>query len=142
MAKSNKLTKLHGEHFAQARVLTIALGTDDEQMIWKNQSGRTVKVTTVTFTPDEAHTGAATNNMTLGVLNRGLAGLGTAVVAPFKEYASGVNLVKYAPDDIPVSAVAADVLVDDGEALSFDKVESGTGLAMPDGLVTISFEFQ
>lgn len=141
MAERPRATQLPGTVSANGSVITVALGTDLDQEIWSNKTGAPVQITAVTFTPDAAHTGAATNNMTLGIVNKELDGLGTVIVAPQKAYVSGVNLVAFQNDDIPVSATAADVRVEIDEVLAFSKVENGTGLAQPAGLVTIEYRF-
>ncbi len=141
MAERPRVTQLPGTQSKDASVITVALGTDLDQEIWTNKTGAPVEITAVTFTPDAAHSGAATNNMTLGVVNKELLGIGTVIVAPQKAFVSGVDLVAFKPDDIPVSATAADVRVEKGEVLAFSKVENGTGLAQPAGLVTIEYKF-
>lgn len=141
MAERPRVTQLPGTQSKDASVITVALGTDLDQEIWTNKTGAPVEITAVTFTPDAAHSGAATNNMTLGVVNKELLGVGTVIVAPQKAFVSGIDLVAFKPDDIPVSTTAADVRVETGEVLAFSKVENGTGLAQPAGLVTIEYRF-
>ena len=141
MAERPRATQLSGAQSASGAVITVALGTDLDQEIWANKTGAPVEITAVTFTPDAAHTGAATNNMTLGVVNKELLGVGTVIVAPQKAYVSGVDLVAFQSDDIPVSTTAANKRVEIDEVLAFSKVENGTGLAQPAGLVTIEYKF-
>lgn len=142
MAERPRNTQLPGTQSADAaNVVVVALGTDLDQPIWTNKTGAPVKITAVTFTPEEAHSGAATNNMTLGIVNKELVGVGTVIVAPQKAYVSGVDLIAYAPDDIPVSTTAADVRVEIDESLAFSKVENGTGLEQPPGIVTLEYQF-
>ncbi len=141
MAERPFITQLPGVQNDSGSVITVALGTDLDQEVWINKTGAPVEVTAVTFTPDAAHSGAATNNMTLGIVNKELLGVGTVIVAPQKAYVSGVDLVAFKPDDIPVSATPADKRVEIDEVLAFSKVENGTGLAQPAGRVTIEYKF-
>lgn len=140
MAAYPSLAAQRGPNMAGGHVEEVALGTSEDQAIWKNSLGVNVRITKATFVPDAAHTGADTNHMTLGIVNKELLGVGTVVVAPQKLYASGVDLVAYKPEDLPLSATAADLVIADGEVVAFSKAEVGSGLASPAGTVELQMD--
>lgn len=140
MSKSNKIADLPGDHVAQARTALVALGSDDEFPVWENSTGKQVKITGVVFIPETAVTGDDTNNFLLKIVNRGLLGVGSTAVTVVKEYDTGTDLVALKPDTIALSATAASLLVEPGEVLTFEKTETATGLALPAGLVHITYE--
>jgi hypothetical protein len=93
-------------------------------------------VTAVTYTPATAITGAATNNRTFVLVNKGLAGTGTTVVASLN-MASGVNAAADDEKAITLTATAADKVVAEGDILAFQSTHIGTGIADPGGLVRV-----
>lgn len=96
-------------------------------------------VTAVEYIPESAITGAATNNRTVSLVNKGQAGAGTTVIATLN-FASGVNAAANDQKTIPLSATAADLVVAEGDVLQWRSIAVGTGIADPGGLarVTIS----
>src|SRR4051812_36357707 len=62
-------------------------------------------VTGVTYIPVSTITGAATNNRTVSVVNKGTTGVGTTVIASII-YAAGVNATGSDENDVTLSAVA------------------------------------
>lgn len=95
-------------------------------------------VSAVTYTPIAAITGAATNNRTLSLVNKGQAGVGTTVVATLN-FALGVNGVADEPVVLPLSAVAGATAVAQGDVLAFVSAAVGTGIVDPGGLVEVTF---
>lgn len=93
------------------------------------------KVTRVDFTPVSDVTGAATNHFSAQLRNRGAAAAGTTDVATLA-FDNGVNATAFVPKAITV-ATTDDSNVAEGDVLTFEKVIVGTGLAMPEGLVTV-----
>lgn len=138
--KGGRSKTIPGRHEEQMRIAVVALGTSENFALWFNNSGKTVRVKKVTFVPDDAHSGAATNNMILSATNRGVDGLGSTVIAT-KTYISGVDLVAFLGDDITLSTTEANTEVPDLASISFDKGESGTGLASPAGVAILEFEY-
>ena len=132
---------LSGIHTIRSTIPGVALGSSEDRAIWCNPFDARAKVVACRVLPDAAHTGADTNNMKLGLVNKEKLGVGPVVVAPLKAYTSGVDLVAFKPDTIPVSTTAADVIIDEGEVLAFSKDEDGTGLASPDLVVEVDVEF-
>lgn len=93
-------------------------------------------VTRVVYIPAAAITGVATNNRSVTVTNRLQDGSGTAVVATLG-FASGVNAVKDDAKTVPLSGTAANLVVAQGDVLTFDSAHVGTGIADPGGVVEV-----
>jgi hypothetical protein len=91
-------------------------------------------VTTVTYHPDAAITGANTNSRTVTLYNRGQAGSGTTVVAQLA-FVSGVNAAQFAGKAITLSVVANATTVAAGDILEWNSLHVGTGIADPGGMV-------
>lgn len=92
-------------------------------------------VTAVTFTSTATITGAATNNFKARVRNR-TTGAGDVEVAGLT-FDNAINATAYVPKAVTVSATAANLNIATGDVVSVEKIVNGTGLAMPDGLLTI-----
>jgi hypothetical protein len=95
-------------------------------------------ITSVTYTPSAAITGAASPaSRTFTLTNRGQAGLGTTVAATLAMVA-GVNGVAYDEKPITLSGTAANLVVAAGDVLTFESTHvGGTGLVDPGGLVAV-----
>jgi hypothetical protein len=90
----------------------------------------------VSYTPVTAITGAATNNRTISVVNKGQTGVGTTVIATLA-FGSGVNAAANDEKALTLSATAADLVVAAGDILVFVSTHVGTGIADPGGLVQV-----
>jgi len=122
------------------RVAATAITTTSEVgavAVDLGSTGATGVVSGVTYTPDAAYTGAATNYRSFIVRNKGQAGAGTTVVAQ-RDGINAVNLVAYDETTIALSGTAANLIVTHGDVLSYYSVPAGTGIADPGGLLTIS----
>ncbi len=134
-------TSLDGEHPVQIRTPAIGATTSDEVLVWRNNTGRTVRISKAGFSPDTALTGAATNNLTLQFKSKVAAGTAKLNVTAIKTYASGTDIAQFAEDELVVSSTIADLLVLNGECVTLDKAENGTGLALPAGIATLEYTF-
>lgn len=141
MAERPGMTHIPGTQERQAAVIAIALGTADEVLVWMNNTGAPVNIKQAGFIPDEAHTGAATNNMALQFKSKTAAGAAKKNITAVKTYASGTDMTKFVKDALVVSTTAADVIVLDGESVTLDKTENGTGLGLPAGLAVLEFKY-
>lgn len=94
-----------------------------------------LKITAVKWVPATAITANGTNYFTLTLRNRGAAGAGAALPAS-RSYAA-TNSVAAVAEAMTLSATAADLNVAAGDVLTVEKLVTGTGLAMPDGVVQI-----
>lgn len=132
-----KLQDLQGEHTLTMDVAGQATaGTADEFVIGPVPF-RAV-VTAVRFTPKATITGAATNNFSLSLRNRGAAGAGTALVTAAKTFASGTNAPAFIADALTVTPANANVNA--GDVLTLERLVNGSGLAMPAGAVTVTLQ--
>lgn len=95
-----------------------------------------LKITGVKWIPAAAVTADPTNNFTLNLRNRGAAAAGAALPAS-RSYAA-TNSVAFVAEAMTLSATAADLLVSTGDVLTVSKVNTGTGLALPDGVIQVS----
>jgi hypothetical protein len=94
-------------------------------------------VTAVTFVPSAAITGAATNNRTVSLVNKGQTGVGTTVVATLT-FASGTNGVANDELAVTLSGTPANLVVAAGDVLQWRSIANGTGLADPGGLARVT----
>lgn len=94
-------------------------------------------VTSVSYTPEAAITGHATETRTLTLVNKGQAGLGTTVIATLA-FLAGINGVAFDEKAFTLSAVALATVVAAGDILAFVSTHTGsTGLADPGGLCQV-----
>ncbi len=94
-------------------------------------------VSAVTYVPTATITGAATNNRTISVVNRGQDGSGSTVVASLN-FAAGVNATGFDEKAITLSVVANATTVAAGDVLELRSAAVGTGIADPGGTAFIT----
>jgi hypothetical protein len=119
-----------------ARMPAVAAGSDADSAVCRAPFAGTV--TAVTYVPDATITGAATNNRTLSLRNKGQAGVGTTVVASLN-FANGTNATGYDETALTLSVVADATLVAAGDVLALQSLHVGTGIADPGGLAVVTF---
>lgn len=115
--------------------VTIA-ATTDTVVGEVDQAGR---VTSVSYTPEAAITGAASpNSRTFTLVNKGQAGAGTTTVATLA-MVLGVDGVAFDEKAITLTATAADRVVAAGDVLLWvsTAVTGGGGLVDPGGVVQV-----
>lgn len=95
------------------------------------------RVTSVSFTPEAAITGQATNFRTFRLLNKGAAGSGSTVIASLAFDGAGVTAAAFDEREITLSATEANRDVAAGDILAWDETVAGTGLASPGGLAQV-----
>lgn len=93
-------------------------------------------VTSVTYTPDSAITGAATDNRRVQLINKGQDGAGSTVVATLA-FDSGVNAAVTDEKTITLSRTSADVRVAEGDILAWVSTAVGTGIRDPGGYAQV-----
>lgn len=96
-------------------------------------------VTSVTYTPDGTITGAATNNRTVQLVNKGQSGAGSTVIATLN-FANGTNATAGDEKTIPLSGTPANLVVAAGDVLEWQSNAVGTGIADPGGLVKVNID--
>lgn len=136
-----KVNEQPGDHIDSSYVLGQATaGTVDSWPVFR-APGK-VKVTGVRWIPSAAVAGAVTNNFALTARNKGTDNTKNVAVTTAKTYDNGVNSVANAPESLTLSATAADLEMAAGEVLILDRTVNGTGLAMPDGQVEVSYQYR
>lgn len=112
-----------------------ALVTADQVVGEVKKAGR---VTSVSYTPEAAITGAASPaSRTFTLVNKGQAGVGTTTVATLA-MVGGVNAVAFDEKAITLSSTAADLVVVASDVLVWvSTAVGGTGLADPGGYVDV-----
>lgn len=96
-------------------------------------------VTAVTYAPNATITGAATNNRTFNLVNKGQTGVGTAVVATLN-MGNGTNAAAGDERAITLSATPANLVVAAGDVLEWQSVHIATGIVDPGGLVKVTID--
>ena len=94
-------------------------------------------VTSVTYAPVTAITGANTNTRSLSLVNKGQAGAGNTVIATI-QYNSGVNAAASDENAVTLSGTPANLNVVAGDILQWQSTAVGTGIADPGGLVAVT----
>lgn len=111
-------------------------GNDDDTVIGQAQFAGTV--TKVEYVPEAAITGAATNNRTVSLVNKGQAGSGTTTIATLT-FGNGTNAAANNEVALTLSGTASDLAVAAGDTLLWRSVHNGTGITDPGGLARITF---
>lgn len=130
------LADLRGDQIFSAEVAATAAGTAVEVPIVVLPFN--VKITGWKWVPGAAITANVTNFFTLTPRNRA-AGAGTVIPATARAYSS-VNGVATTPETLALSATAADLLATAGDVLTAHFTHSGSGLAIPAGLVQVAVQ--
>lgn len=94
-------------------------------------------VTLVEYVPGAGITGAATNNRTVGLVNKGQAGSGTTSVASLV-FDNGVNATANNEKAITLTATAADLNLAAGDTLLWTSTHNASGITDPGGLVRVT----
>lgn len=131
------VTELRGDQYYTAPVPPTAAGTAIEVPIVRLPFN--AKITSLVWVPSAAITANGTNYFTLTPRNRGAAGAGAAIPATARSYAS-VNSAALTPEALVLSGTAADLLAVAGDVLTASFTHTGSGLAIPAGLVQVSLQ--
>jgi hypothetical protein len=117
-------------------VVATVGNSDSDEIVVAEYNGT---VTAVTYTPDTTITGAATNNRTVQLVNKGQTGAGSTVIASLN-FASGTNATGGDEKTIPLSGTPANLIVAAGDVLEWQSNAVGTGIADPGGLVKVTID--
>lgn len=110
-------------------------GNDDDTVV--GQAPFDCTVTAVEYIPEAAITGAATNNRTVSLINKGQAGSGSTTVATLT-FDNGVNATAYNERAITLSGTAANLVLAAGDTLQWRSIHVASGIADPGGVVKIT----
>ena len=130
-----KLEDIQGNQTIEVDVASVATGTSDEQVAFVAPFNCTV--VSAKFTPAAAITGNDTNNHRLDVRNRGTDASGSTDIATYT-WSAGNDGVAFVPTDLTVTA--ANAVLAEGDVVTLEKVNAGSGLALPDGKLTIEIQ--
>lgn len=111
-------------------------GNDATTVLGRVQRAGTVSA--VTYTPAADVTGAATNNRTLTLVNKGQDGNGNTTVATLS-FGNGTNASDFDDKALSLSGTAANLDVAAGDVLAWVSAHVGTGITDPGGVVTVTF---
>lgn len=114
-----------------------AAGATDSVVIGKAPFDGTV--TAVTYTPEAAMTGHASDKRVFTIVNKGADGTGTDVVATL-DMTGGVSAAAFDEKAFTLSGTAANLAVEAGDVLAFVSTHAGSGIADPGGEVSITIE--
>lgn len=121
----------------EATVPAVTIAATADQVV--GEASKAGRVTSVSYTPEAAVTGAASpDSRTLSLVNKGQAGAGTTTVASLALVA-GVNLVAFDEKAITLTATVADRVVAAGDQLAWvsTAVTGAGGLVDPGGHVVV-----
>ena len=110
-------------------------GSNLNSIVYRVDSDGTV--TSVTYTPVTAITGANTNTRSVSLVNKGQSGAGSTVIATI-QYNSGVNAAAADENTVTLSGTPANLTVTAGDILQWQSTAVGTGIADPGGLVCVT----
>lgn len=130
------MTSPFGNVIERAVPAVSTAGNDDDTVLGKAPYAGVVSA--VEYIPESAITGAATNNRTVSLINKGQSGAGTTTVASLN-FANGVNASANDEKAIPLSGTAADLVVAAGDVLVWRSLHIATGIADPGGVVRVTF---
>lgn len=123
----------------RAEVPAVTIAATADQLVAESHVAGTV--TSVTYTPEAAVTGAASpDSRTLTLVNKGTDGsAGSDVTIATLALVSGVNLVAFDEKTITLSTTAADLIVAPGDQLVWvsTAVTGAGGLVDPGGVVEV-----
>lgn len=119
-----------------AAVPAVSAGSDATTIVCEAPFAGTI--TRVGYIPITAVTGADTNTRTLTVTNRGQSGSGSTVAATLA-LTNGVNAAAKDEKAVTLSGTAANLVVAEGDVLTFESTHAASGLADPGGRVVIEF---
>lgn len=138
-----QIKEIQGNHSLRVFVGGMATaGTDKKFALGKVPK---CTITGVTWIPQAAVTGDDTNNFAVAVQNAGqVDGTATTAVTATKTYVAtpATNSVAFLPEALTLSSTAANLDCADGDVLKLVRTHSGTGLAMPEGIIEITYKLR
>ena len=117
----------------QINTASLGAATDFDYVVCNAPWAGTV--TAVSYTPQAAITGTATNYRRLELENRGTAGSGTTVVASIDYDGAAVSTSSY--DEQALTIITASATVAAGDVLAWVSTSPGTGMADPGGTAEV-----
>lgn len=118
----------------EATIPAAGAAVDQDTIIGECPFDGTVSV--VELLPEAAVTGATATARTFNVINKGLTGVGTTVIATLALITSN-NMVAYDAKPFVLSAVAGALNVAKGDVLTLDETHASTGTAHTGGILRV-----
>lgn len=118
----------------QATIPALGAAVAGDQVIGEAPFACTL--TSATFTPEAAITGATATARTFTIVNKGAAGAGTTVMATLA-FVDTVNGVAFDEKAFTLSAVEGATTAAEGDVLAVVEAVAGGGTANPGGLVQV-----
>ena len=137
MAGLNALRGLAGVHKHSQKVPAHAAATATEQWPCFFAPFPCI-VTGCKVVPQTAATGDNTNTTNLNLISKGAAGSGTTELANL-DLVTGVNLTAYADSSLTVTGTLAQRTLAEGDVLTLQHEKVGTGVAVGEVIVEISY---
>lgn len=116
------------------RIGTIAAGTDDERCVFV--APHDIIIEKIYVTVGTTIAAGATNYTTLSLQNKGSAGTGTDEIATLNTNTGETTLTAYVPESF---GTLVNNTVNKGESISFKKVDTASGDAVDECLVTVCY---
>ena len=134
-----KTNQIMGTHKVRARIPAQGTAnTDEAYSLLEAEDNITIVGARIIW--DAAITGAATNHVAFGVVNKGDDATGTAAVTAVKAYDNGVNAAAFVPEELTLGTEAARKVAA-GDVVVLARTTPGTGLATPGGVVEIDYVY-
>ncbi|MFJ6579249.1 hypothetical protein ACIQMY_25220 [Streptomyces sp. NPDC091368] len=111
-------------------------GNDEDTIVCQAPFDATV--TLVEYVPEAGITGAATNNRTFSLVNKGQAGSGATSVASLAFDSGSVTATANNEKAITLSGTPANLVLAAGDTLLWRSIHIGTGITDPGGLVRVT----
>lgn len=131
------VAQMQGNHTLRVRVPAEATAVSDDT--WVLGMVPQCTITGVTWIPDAAVTGAATNNFSLAVQN---ATNSSTAITTTKTYALGTNSVAATAETLTLSATAANLNCSANDVLVLARVHNSSGLASPAGTIEVTYKLR
>lgn len=132
--------EIRGDRRVAASVAVTAAATALQTPLMR--CNRPVKVVGARWVPGAAMTANDTNYVSLTIRNRGLLGVATTTLATRPWTIAGGNSVAALAETLTLSATEADLLAVEGDVLTAQWTHTGTGLAIPAGLVELLYRYR
>jgi len=139
MGKTRFADNLAGGRLA-SMVYTAAAGAGDASKSWPVFCAPDdCKVLQVQIVPQATITGADTNSANLNLINKGSAGAGTTELGNI-DFVNGTNATAFDAKDIVADTAIADATaLSQGDVLAIEREKVGTGLAIPELIVVVTY---
>ncbi len=131
-----------GPHTLRLALAAMTGATADDEFalgLVPTDTDALVTITGAKWIPDAAVTHNASNYTTLAVRDRKADASGTELLAT-RSYAA-TDSVAFVAESMILDTTAANLIIAGGHTLTVQRLHSGTGLALPAGIVEVTYQF-